>query len=110
MTPRESISEVCRRTNERHCHICENADCSDNRTSSIVLLLHKVKKASQAVKQAEEERDRVAESYHKLAERFSDLENAVVKGLIVFGGKATPLKEMVDAVGTADALQEEEER
>jgi len=36
--PHMPMSEHCRKTGEQNCHLCENADCNDNMTPSILRL------------------------------------------------------------------------
>ena len=36
--PHMPMSEHCQKTGEQNCHICENADCNDNTTPSIIRL------------------------------------------------------------------------
>ena len=43
----ESISDKCKRTYQQCCHICEDANCGDNMTPSILKLKQKLKELKQ---------------------------------------------------------------
>lgn len=73
---RSSISEICRKSGEQNCHICENADCGDNTNSTIAALKTKLR----------------------------NLEWAIAKSVIVFGGNEAPLPELIQAVLTAKII------
>jgi chromosome segregation ATPase len=41
------MSEHCRKTGEQNCHLCENADCTDNTNASIMYLKSELKKVKE---------------------------------------------------------------
>lgn len=97
-----SPSQVCRKYNFQCCHSCEDADCGDNQTPSIVALKQRIKELEAETKRLNERLKRAAEQNYctmcgETLDGYTAPDEVRIKGYLV--------RDSPSAVGSVGAVQ-----